>query len=284
MKKIILIIAVISVSLNSYAQELNKAEAKALKKEIKSLLKSPEEYKKLKESSDLKNVVINEQNSSIRQLQEVIKQKDLSIAKLNEKTQTLENQPTPSTNDCDLDNNGNKYRVQIGLYKNNDLTYLLQNPKFFLHENVDGVHRYSIGNFDTEAEAETFKIEMRRLGLSDAFVTEYKGGIREMNYSSSNPKVKNEPVKQKTGFNTSPPLKPVNNESNSKKIDIEELNEKIKNTNSKVQISGATTPSKPKAATTTNENEIKIDDEKLNDEIENKKTPPSSRIYINGAK
>lgn len=137
-----------------------------------------------------------------------------------------------------------------------------------MHEEVDGLHR-SIGNFSTETEAEIFKTEMRKLGLSDAFVTEYIVGSRELNYSSSPIKTPSTP--KQTGFNIAPALnkqtKTPSYSTPTTKDNFENVDNEVENTNteSSTIILNGTLPTK--------ETEIKK-------EIEQN----SSRIYLNGAK
>lgn len=121
MRKAAIILIVLSWSSTLHSQTLSKSEKKELKKEIKSLLKSPEQYKALKENVEAKNSLINEQTNSIKYLQKQISKKDLTINQLNEEVKALGIVAQNSTNV--LDNSGNKYRVQIGLYQNFDLTY-----------------------------------------------------------------------------------------------------------------------------------------------------------------
>lgn len=165
------------------AQTLTPEEKKELVKEIKELKKNPEKYKFLKESAEMKDVIIVEQNNEIVVLKKDIQKKDLNIKSLNDSLMVVKKAEAASAAKTVYvkgpENVGYKYRVQVGLFQNLDLSnFLIDDAKFFIHEYIDGKHRYSIGNFTTEEEAEAFKENLRRLGLKDAFVSEYQDGDR----------------------------------------------------------------------------------------------------------
>ena len=88
-------------------------------------------------------------------------------------------QSVPKTNSINCkEDAGMKYRLQIGLYEQFDITSFLEQIKVVSFEQVDGKFRYTIGNFNTEEEAEMFKEAVRRMGIKDAFVSYYLDGIR----------------------------------------------------------------------------------------------------------
>lgn len=70
---------------------------------------------------------------------------------------------------------------------------------------------------------------MRRLGLKDAFVTEYISGTRDLNYTSTKPK---QTIQVKTGFNTSPTLKQESVSPNPSPIKAPESTKLNENNNS----------------------------------------------------
>ncbi|MCD8529057.1 MAG: hypothetical protein LRY27_03655 [Chitinophagales bacterium] len=162
------------------AQTLTKQEIKQLKQEIKQLKKDPVQYKYLKENVGVKDVIIVEQNNDINVLKKDAQKKDVQIQTLNGQVAAAKSQPVETTVvSAGPDNTGYKYRVQLGLFNFFDVSsYLNDNLKYFIHEMVNGQHRYSIGNFTTLQEAEAFKNYMKKLGIKDAFVSEYQEGNR----------------------------------------------------------------------------------------------------------
>lgn len=191
MKKYIISFTLLCVTFNTaVAQELSKEEKKELLLEIKEMKQSPEKLMKMKQDLEFADIVVDQQTEIIADLKKEAQVTELKLseakakletteAKLLESNKTVANLSSKST----LDNNGTKYRVQVGLYKNLDFSYLLEDPKFMVHEFVDGNHRYSIGNFNSEEEAEAFKVELRRMGIKGAFVSTYTNGNRTDNIS-----------------------------------------------------------------------------------------------------
>lgn len=71
------------------------------------------------------------------------------------------------------------YKVQIGAFKNKDLTKYFQNNKNFSGEiDEDGTKKYTLGIFKEYWEADTFKKYLREMGVKDAWIVSYKDGKR----------------------------------------------------------------------------------------------------------
>lgn len=168
------------------AQKLSKKEKRALrkekralKKEIRTLIKSPVKYKSLKEGLTAKEEKVEEQGQTIAELQRKNSQLE---AELTEASTTIENYAKAihlaKNNTTCRNDNGMKYRVQIGLYKQFDIRSFLNETKVVSFEDINGLYQYTIGNFTTEEEAETFKQAMMKMGIKDAFVSYYLDGKR----------------------------------------------------------------------------------------------------------
>lgn len=182
---------IVILSSSLFAQDLSKEEKKALLAEIKEMKKSPEKLLKLKQDLEFSDIVVEQQTDIIADLKKEAQQKEIALSET--KSQLLDAQEALATAQKTVDNmqrsgsnaplnhDGTKYRVQIGLFKSLDISQMLEDPKFIVHEFIDGVHRYSIGNFNTEEEAEAFKVQMRKFGLSGAFVSTYTNGLRTDN-------------------------------------------------------------------------------------------------------
>lgn len=71
------------------------------------------------------------------------------------------------------------YKVQLGAYKNFDLTKYFNNHKNFSGEiDDDGTMKYTVGEFNEYWEAEQFKKLLREMGVKGAWIVSYKEGKR----------------------------------------------------------------------------------------------------------
>lgn len=179
MKNLILLMLCFVMASPLMSQNLSKSEKKALKKEIKSLKKDPIQYRYLKENTGIKDLVINEQIYEIAALKKEANVRQQQLEEATNKIASLQDNVKADDSNCGINAAGKNYRVQIGLFKYLDLTTYLDALKFLEYERVGDLYRYSIGNFKTEAEAEAFKLEMRKMGIKDAFVSEYTDGKRD---------------------------------------------------------------------------------------------------------
>ena len=182
----VLLVVIITMCSSAYAQELSKAEKKNLKKEIRTLLKDPVQYKMLKESIDLKETIIQEQAEELigitaenaNNLNSLNFAKD-SINLCKAKTANLERDYDAIKSAGGIDDTGMKFKLQIGKYKEFDISNFLKKKKLMTYErDENGVFIYTIGNFETEYDAELFKSAMRQIILKDAFVAYYLDGVR----------------------------------------------------------------------------------------------------------
>lgn len=77
---------------------------------------------------------------------------------------------------------GRVYRVQIGAFK---LFKPSADPLFaqyFMSESKDDLNRYTIGMFREEANAETFRKDIVKMGIKDVWIVAYNDGIRDESY------------------------------------------------------------------------------------------------------
>ena len=71
------------------------------------------------------------------------------------------------------------FKVQIGAFKNKDLTKYFENNKNFSGDvDPDGTKKYTLGYFNEYWEADTFKKYLREMGVKDAWIVPYKEGKR----------------------------------------------------------------------------------------------------------
>ena len=66
------------------------------------------------------------------------------------------------------------FKVQIGAFRNKDLTkYFDNNPNFSGEVDPDGLKKYTLGYFYDYWEADTFKKYLREMGVKDAWIVPY---------------------------------------------------------------------------------------------------------------
>lgn len=194
MKKVLSVIAIIALAfctLDATAQ-MSKQEQKQWKKRIKAL--SPEQYKTLLEQNKSLSSQVSSLKSDLDGVDDRIAEKDNQISTYQEQISDLRSQlsaakqaaesnqgNTGSSNSgSNIDENvGVVFKVQIGAFKNKDLTKFLQVGKNFSGEvDENGLKRYSLGIFKDYWEADTFKKYLREMGVKDAWIVSFKDGKR----------------------------------------------------------------------------------------------------------
>lgn len=176
MKKIFLSVTLIlAMTASSFAQ-MTKEEEKEWAHKIKAL--TPASYKqlvdeksavetialKLKQENDVLKAQVSDLNSKLKEAQaaQAARKEDVSAAPTN-------TMAAP----------GVVYKVQIGAFKNKDLSKYFENNKNFSGEvDADGTKKYTLGAFPTYWEADNFKKYLREMGVKDAWVVAYKDGKR----------------------------------------------------------------------------------------------------------
>lgn len=73
-------------------------------------------------------------------------------------------------------NEGLYFCVQIGAYKNVDLSLYSETYAFFRYHLDNNLYKYTLGIFSSYEQAHVFRSEMLRLGLDDAFVQAIHNG------------------------------------------------------------------------------------------------------------
>lgn len=165
------------------AQELTKTQKRALKKEIRTYKKNPEKWVKMQNQHQDK---VKELSDEIARLNAQLKTAELTSEQLAEQIKLeqlryVELEKTiPSTELPE----GKVYQVQMGFYQYLDLLSFNDKLKTVRAEEIDGKKRYVIGHFDNLLDAVQFSNDIKRIGVSDAFVTEYIDGKRNMNFDA----------------------------------------------------------------------------------------------------
>lgn len=173
-----------------YAQ-LSKQETKEWRSKAKEYAKKPALLKQLVEDKQIADDQVATLNQKINQVLASASTKDAQIADLeNQLAQTrsqltaanaqlAQNQSAPAPVVSNDYSQGVVFKVQIGSFRNKDLSkYFENNPNFGGEMTEDGGQRISIGVFRDYWEADTFKKYMREMGVRDAWIVPYRDGQR----------------------------------------------------------------------------------------------------------
>ncbi|MDH5603038.1 MAG: Ezrin/radixin/moesin family protein [Cyclobacteriaceae bacterium] len=177
----------------SYGQ-LSKKEQKEWKKKAKTYKKNPSSLKQVVEDNSNLGAEVSRLNTEIEALKSQIGNKDARISDLQADIQKLradlvasrkriselsaQPAPAPVQQGGKLID-GVVFRVQIGAFKNKDLSKYFENHENFNGEtDADGTQKYSLGQFRDYWEADTFKKYLREMGVKDAWIVPYRDGTR----------------------------------------------------------------------------------------------------------
>ncbi len=194
MKKlaIVLILFICVATVDKAHAQLSKKEAKEWKKKKKKL--SPEQLKRMyDENASLKSELSSVQGQ-LSSIQARLSEKDAKIAEMTQQLREAEAkvnnaqraiaqaqeaaQAQPATT-ASVDESGVVFKVQIGAFRNKDLSKYFDNHENFGGEmGEDGVQKITLGIFRDYWEADTFKKYLREMGVNDAWIVPYKDGVR----------------------------------------------------------------------------------------------------------
>jgi hypothetical protein len=188
-------VAFVSTTPELYAQKKKKEssdkgkgkeeekERKEWKKRIKemdplAIRDMSEQNNKLKkENAALKKQVIELQDGS-SSTTTMMDSKNQEIASLQTQVdslkKTVDNNVSSSGDDY---TKGVVYKVQIGAFRNKDLSKFQDKGNFWIEEE-DGVKKYTIAYFRDYWEADTFKQYMIKMGVKDAWIVAYENNAR----------------------------------------------------------------------------------------------------------
>jgi hypothetical protein len=186
---LIFCLALIFSTSHSFAQ-LSKSEKKEWKKKAKEYAKNPADLKQLLEDKDAAESQVSSLNQKLTSLQSSVSDKDAKIAELEDQLAQTRNQltatkaelaqlkETPVINPMDF-SKGVVFKVQIGAFKNKDLSkYFENNPNFGGEVKESEPQKITIGIFRDYWEADIFKKYMREMGVKDAWIVPYRDGER----------------------------------------------------------------------------------------------------------
>ncbi len=173
--------------------QLSKAEKKEWKKKAREFSKNPANLKQFTEAKQTAENNLTKVNGDLKQLQSTISDKNARIAELEDQVNRLRGELTsaktemaplkesPAVNMMDF-SKGVVFKVQVGAFKNKDLSKYFDNNPNFGGEAADkdkaDPQRITIGLFRDYWEADTFKKYLREMGVKDAWIVPYKDGQR----------------------------------------------------------------------------------------------------------
>jgi septal ring factor EnvC (AmiA/AmiB activator) len=162
----------------------DKAAEKEWAKKLKSL--KPLQYKALVEEKDKLQQQVNEATSQAAQCRDnmtAIQSENERLKREMEELNAKVVQSTQTQNQVTATSGGVVpgviFKVQIGAFRNKDLSKYLNNSKNFSGDtDADGTRKYTLGAFTDYWEADNFKKYLREMGVKDAWVVAYKDGNR----------------------------------------------------------------------------------------------------------
>lgn len=173
--------------------QLSKAEKKEWKKKAKQYAKNPATLKQLTEDKQVADNSVVDLSGQVKNLQSTISDKNAKIAELEDqisrmrselnstKAELAQLKATPVINPMDF-SKGVVFKVQVGAFKNKDLSKYFENNPNFGGEAADKdkgePQKITIGIFRDYWEADTFKKYMREMGVKDAWIVPYRDGVR----------------------------------------------------------------------------------------------------------
>lgn len=170
------------------AQKKSKEEAAEEKEWAKKLkLLKPLDYKRLVEEKESMANQLQEAQNQTSQCQSEMKALQAEVDRLKQENQTLKTAPQPnvtsggttSSTTTSASAAGLVFKVQIGAFRNKDLSKYFNNNKNFSGDiDPDGTKKYTLGNFTDYWEADNFKKYLREMGVEDAWVVAYRNGAR----------------------------------------------------------------------------------------------------------
>ena len=185
MKKIL--IALLSVlifnqTISAATTELSKEEKKEIKTKLKTFKKEPEKYKSMVNNytKSIKDRDVELENTKA-ELAQLKASTDKKMQECNDSLAALQNRLAEA-----LKNGsgmaklpaGESYGVQIGNYKFFDITKYFGSDKYLGNIEADGSHQYVVMYFTDPRNAEACTMDIKKLGVKDAFVTKYEDGKR----------------------------------------------------------------------------------------------------------
>jgi uncharacterized protein YlxW (UPF0749 family) len=187
---LVAVVLLVIFSSQAFAQ-LSKEEKKEWKKRAKEMVKNPEMLKNLVESEAALQSQISTLQGEQDALQAQLNAKDGEISELEGNLTALRAELSDARskiNEMQADMPqlassenaipGVVFKVQIGAFRNKDLSKYFDNHPNFAGEISDGTQKITLGQFSDYWEADTFKKYLREMGVKDAWIVPYRDGVR----------------------------------------------------------------------------------------------------------
>jgi cell division septation protein DedD len=84
---------------------------------------------------------------------------------------TIQETPSPAT--------GTFYEVQIGAFRNFDISRYNGNLNQVKQEKADGLNKITLGQFSSPEDAKAFQADLRKLGVRRSFIVKKTDGVRQ---------------------------------------------------------------------------------------------------------
>jgi len=191
--RVLIVCLALIFSGSSVFAQLSKAEKKEWKKKAKQYAKNPATLKQLTDDKQVADNSVTDLTNQTKALNSQISDKNARIAELEDqinrmrselnstKAELAQLRSNPVVNPMDF-SKGVVFKVQVGAFKNKDLSKYFDNNPNFGGEAADKdkaePQRITIGIFRDYWEADTFKKYMREMGVKDAWIVPYKDGVR----------------------------------------------------------------------------------------------------------
>ncbi|SMO62650.1 hypothetical protein SAMN06265379_103458 [Saccharicrinis carchari] len=115
-------------------------------------------------------------NPLTEQYNQLLAQQRIQSATLNLYRDSLSN--IKNENLVERGESGYKYRIQIGAFKEIDLTEFADNLGTINQETYDSIYQYTLGKFDEYEKALEFWSNIKNMGFADSFIVATKDGRR----------------------------------------------------------------------------------------------------------
>lgn len=183
-KAVLVVFLVSSIGVNAFSQGLSKEEKKKLKTEIKAYKKEPETYRDMKERNK-KDIEERDQTIEALTLQlDAANSQNMAMKdSLNSLMRRYQNLMVKHQNIGAVPE-GTVYAVQVGYYKELNLEAFNSTARFIKAEEIEGAKRYVIGYFTELNGAVQFGEDIKKIGIKDAFVSQYVNGQRNMTFDA----------------------------------------------------------------------------------------------------
>ena len=196
MKKLVILFSVLFMLGMVYHAEaqLSRKEKKEWKKKKKKT--SPSQFKSMQDELNSLKGRVSGLDGQVSSLQARISDKDAKISELTDEIRNLESelanaraeaekakqmaaQAATSAPEEVVDESGVVFKVQIGAFRNKDLSeYFDNNENFGGEVTEDGTQKITLGSFRDYWKADEFKKYLREMGVHDAWIVPYKDGER----------------------------------------------------------------------------------------------------------